>query len=252
MGDGRFANIVLTGPCNLRCPWCIGRTSTRRSPRSTLDSFPLPGLETFARILLHRQIRQISLTGIDTEPLLYRHQGALLRWLRSSVPGAEVSLHTNGTLILRCLETFHRYDRATISIPSFDPATCRAMTGSARIVDLEAIARVARIPIKVSTLLTSDNQREIPAIVARCRALGVRRIVLRKLQGGGSPAPPTRGWRQTGSFGGNPVFDAGGIEVTVWDFARTSLPCVNLLPDGRCTDDYQLSPASASGIAVEA
>jgi hypothetical protein len=136
---------------------------------------------------------------------------------------------------------FNRYDRATISLPSFDPPTCLAMTGSPRVLDLEAIVAVARIPLKISTLLTGHNEAEIPAIVEHCRRLGIRRLVLRKLHGGPSPPAPVAEWSLVGQFGGNPVYDAGGIEVTVWDFEGTHLRCLNLMPDGRLRADYLLA-----------
>jgi hypothetical protein len=101
---------------------------------------------------------------------------------------------------------------------------------------------VAQIPVKISTLLSSENIKEIPDLVDYCRELGVRRMVLRKLYGGKSPPPPTAGWSFARDFAGNAVYDAGGIEVTVWDFERTRLQCLNLFPDGSITDSYLLKP----------
>jgi hypothetical protein len=163
-----------------------------------------------------------------------------------------VSLHTNGMRLLDDPALFNRYDRATISLPSLDSATCLAMTGSRRVLDLERIVALARIPIKISTLLTHDNAAEIPAIVERCRQLGIRRLVLRKLQGASSPPAPVAGWLRVGQFGGNPVYDAGGIEVTVWDFEGTRLRCLNLMPDGSISADYLLARANASRRAAGA
>ena len=243
MNRQAFANILLSGPCNLRCPDCIGSQTGKNHAPSTLHLFPLPGLNTFMENLLERRINQISLTGIDTEPMLYPHQERLLEFLRSHLPEVQVSLHTNGTLILRRPEIFNLYDRATVSLPSRQPETCLKMTGSSRVLDLESILAVSRIPIKVSTLLTPHNIAEIPCLVRYCRSLGIRRMVLRKLYQGDSPAPSVQGWEKLGEFAGNPVYDAAGLEVCVWDFRRTSLNCLNLFPDGRVVDNYLLKPA---------
>lgn len=242
MFEPSFANILLTGPCNLRCPWCIGRQNTSR--QSTLGMFPLPGLEAFAAAAVRSKIRQISLTGIDTEPQLYAHQARLLDFLHKAIPGAQVSLHTNGTQILRDPALFNRYDRATVSVPSFDSATCYAMTGSPKVLDLPAIVAASCVPLKVSILLTRHNAAELPALLTRCKNLGVRRVVLRLLRGGGSPPPASARWRHVGVFGGNPVYDVDGVEVTVWDFARTRLRCLTLLPNGRLAANYLLAVAS--------
>lgn len=236
-----FANILLSGPCNLACPLCIGGQVGSDARLNNLQRWPLLGLERFASLLIERGVREISLTGIDTEPMLYRHLLRLVGWLRSAVPGSRVSLHTNGTLILRQPGVFNSFDRATVSVPSLDPLTCRALTGSAEVLDIERIAAVAAIPIKVSTLVTRDNIAGVPELMARCRSLGIRRMVLRRPWQDRSPPPLLPGQQPTRWFAGNPVFDMGGLEVTVWDFHKTRLPCVNLHADGAIDADYELA-----------
>ena len=240
MADHPFANILLTGPCNLRCPDCIGRRIGSGIHESTLLRFPLPGLARWTSLVRESGIRQVSLTGVDTEPMLYRHQRALLCHLRSEVSAVQVSLHTNGTRILREPDLFNLYDRATISIPSFRPATYRAMTGASLPLDLEAIVRAAKIPLKVSVLVTSVNQSELPEILERCRGAGVRRVTLRRRHPASGPWNPLPMLRPVGQFGGNPVLDLDGLEVTLWDFARTTLQCLNLFPDGSINEEYLL------------
>ena len=238
----RFANILFSGPCNLRCPDCIGR---RLVPRpDNLDRFPLAGLDRFCGLLRRLGVTQVTLTGTNTDPQLYRHEAALIAALRARVPGARLNLHTNGVLALRRIETFNRYDRACISLPSFEPDTCRRMTGSARVLPLARILAAARIPVKISTLVTEHNVAEVPSIVARCRALGIRRMALRRRHGDPRRYPLLAGHRPVRRFAGNPVFDVDGIEVTVWDFGATTLDCLNLLSDGTISGAYLLERAS--------
>jgi MoaA/NifB/PqqE/SkfB family radical SAM enzyme len=236
-----FGNILLAGPCNLACPLCIGSELQSGARLNTLGRWPLPGLQLFAAALLQRGIREVSLTGENTEPMLYRHTPALLAWLRATLPGVRVSLHTNGTLILQRPELLNSFDRATISVPSLAPRTCLAMTGSPRVLQLDRIVATASIPLKISTLVTRDNVAELPALLHRYSALGVRRVVLRKPWQNASqvavlPRAVASRW-----FGGNPVFEVEGMEVTVWDFHRTTLPCVNLHPDGTVDTNYELA-----------
>lgn len=239
--EAPFANVLLTGPCNLRCPDCIGGRIDRPRQSSTLDQFPLPGFDEFCSALRRRSIRQVSVTGIDTEPMLYRHTESLVAALRHGVPGIQLSLHTNGTRVLDRLSIFHLYDRASISVPSLEPDTCRRMTGSSRVLQLREILTMSRIPIKLSILLTRHNRDEIPTLLRHVRELGYKRVVLRRLYGERHPYDPLPGLHPSRRFGGNPVYDLDGLEVTVWSFDEATLDCINLLPDGSVRSGYKLS-----------
>ena len=239
-----FANILFSGQCNLRCPYCIGQSALLQEMPDNLQVFPLAGLEPFVTALQQHTVCQISLTGTNTDPQLYRYEARLIAYLRDRIPGVKLALHTNGQLARKNMATFNLYDRATISIPSFRPETYQALTGSARMPELRAILRTARIPIKISTILTGRNADEIPEIIERCRALSISRLVLRK------PYNDTRQWRlfphasPIRHFGGNPVYDIDGLEVTVWDFAASTTRCLNLFSNGTISDEYRIAGRS--------
>ncbi len=236
-----FANILFSGPCNLHCPYCIGHNQTLQAMPDNLHTFPLKGLDRFVEQLREHGITQISLTGTNTEPQLYAYESELRSILRERIPGVKISLHTNGLLVLRKIEVFNQYDRAAISFPSFQPDTYHKLTGHPQVLDLAAIVKASRIPIKVSTILTEQNIHEIPEIIARCRNLGISRIVLRKLYGETLDWPLFPHHKPTRCFGGNPVYELDGMEVTVWDFARSGVRCLNLFSDGSISAEYQLT-----------
>jgi len=237
----RFANILLAGPCNQRCPRCIGRQLGAPFP-ANLDRFPLANLDRFTAALRALRITQVSLTGTDTEPLLYRHPERLLAALRRAVPGVQVSLHTNGVLLLARRALVNTFDRVCVSLPSLRPATCRALTGRARVLDLAAIAAATTVPLKLSMLLAPENRDEVAAVIARCRAVGIRRLVLRQPYGAPAAPDPLAGRAPVRRFGGQPVHDLDGVEVTVWDFATAALDCLNLYSDGTLSRRYLLRP----------
>lgn len=251
-----FANLLFGGRCNLSCPACIGRRLPLEARRSTLDLFPPPGLDRFLARLREEGVRELSLSGTSTDPLLYRHQARLIERLRAELPGVRLSLHSNGVLALAELALLRRYDRATISIPSFDPDRYRLLTGRGRRPpELERLVAEAGIPIKLSVLCVEENLAELPAIADRCQALGLRRLVLRRQDGDRTP-----GWDAAilrvlgptslrGEHGGNPVHDRGGLEITLWDFSRSTLGCLNLLPSGRITAEYALTRAYQREVA---
>jgi len=235
-----FANILLSGPCNQRCPGCIGERLEGRFP-GNLNQYPPTALEAFASRLRAAGTRQVSLTGTNTDPLLYRHHERLVTYLRSNLPAVKLSLHTNGRLILPHLAEFHLYDRACVSFPSFDPETSRRMTGGMEPIDLERIFVESLIPVKISMLVTSRNRGEIGSFISRCHSVGARRLVLRRPFGepyGDSFFP---GRRPVRLFGGNPVYEIEGIEVTDWSFARADLRCLNLFSDGTISTEYLLT-----------
>lgn len=236
-----FANILLSGPCNLRCPYCIGRQVDPRFNRDTLDRFPPRNLDRFIALLRRHNVRQVVLTGTNTDPQLYRHEARLVAWLRERLPGAQLSLHTNGQLALRKMAVFNLYDRVSLSFPSFDPDTYERMTGVRRVPDLERILREARVPVKVSCVVNEHNVGALSDFLVRCRALGVRRVVLRQLYG------DTRAWdilpgrSPISAYRNNPVYEVDGLEVTYWRFEDTTSTSLNLFSDGTISAEYLLT-----------
>jgi MoaA/NifB/PqqE/SkfB family radical SAM enzyme len=234
-----FAQLLFGGPCNLRCPDCIGRRLRPEVP-DTLAAWPPPGLGRLLAAVRAGGLRELSLSGVNTDPLLYRPLGRLLRLLRRALPGVRVSLHTNGRLLLARREELGGLDRLSVSIPSLRPETCLRMTGSAEVPDLADVQRRLGLPLKVSVLLSPHNRQELPELLAHVRAAGVRRVALRQRLGAPDPYDPLPGLRPAGWFAGNPVYELGGLEVSVWNFARTTLSALSLLPDGRLEDGYLL------------
>lgn len=236
-----FANILLSGRCNQRCPRCIGRSLSARLQPDNLRRFPLPGLGRFIAAVQAAGIKQVTLTGSNTDPQLYRHEARLLARLRRRLPGVALSLHTNGLMAVRKPKVFNSYDRATVSVPSLEVETCRAMTGGGRPLDLERIISNSLIPLKVSVLVSEHNVAEIPRLLQRCRTLGLRRASLRLPYGETRDWGLLRGHAPARWFRGVPVFDLAGLEVTIWDFSRVTLRCLNLFGDGTISADYELS-----------
>ncbi len=240
-----FANILFAGPCNLRCPYCIGRQLNPALSPPNLAEFPPRNLAALLALIHRHGIREVTLTGTTTDPQLYRHEARLLALLRDQLPPqTRISLHTNGQLALAKMTIFNCYDRVTVSFPSFEPATYFKLMGSARVPNLAEIVRQAEVPVKISAVLTADNATEIDGFLARCAEIGVRRLVYRRLFG------DTRDWSaalwhlpRRADYRGNPVFDFHGLEVTYWQFEQTASTAINLFSDGTLSTDYLLITA---------
>jgi MoaA/NifB/PqqE/SkfB family radical SAM enzyme len=237
-----FANILFAGPCNLRCPYCIGRQLDPTLNRDNLSEFPLKNLARFVALIRRHRITEVVFTGTTTDPQLYRHEGRLLAHLREVLPpDVRFSLHTNGRLALQKMDEFNQYQRVTVSFPSFNQATYRKLMGADSPPDLAEIVRRARVPVKVSAVLTPANAGEFDAFLARCRDIGVKRLVYRQLYGQHRRWPMFDRLPQTGSYRDNPIYDFEGMEVTFWDFQRTESRSLNLFSSGVISPNYLLA-----------
>lgn len=251
-----FANILFSGPCNARCPFCIGELIDPALNLDNLDTFPPRNLDRFLDIVRVCGIRQLVITGTNTDPQLYQHEARLLARLREVLPAdLRISLHTNGRLALRKMSIFNSYDRVSLSLPSFNPHTYRQVMGVSGVPDLAEILKRTRIPVKVSWVLTRHNQAELGCFLEACRGLGVRRVVLRKLLGDLRPwselirmetLPLVHG----SEYRNNPVYYYNAMEVTLWDFYQSESRSINLFSSGLISPAYLLSEARAAESTV--
>jgi MoaA/NifB/PqqE/SkfB family radical SAM enzyme len=244
-----FANILFSGPCNARCPFCIGRQIDPALNVPNLDQFPPRNLDRLLTLVRSYGIHQVVVTGTDTDPQLYRHELALLALLRSQLPSrTQISLHTNGLLALAKIDVLNRYDRVSLSIPSLDPQIYRRMMGVTTMPDLDAILEHIQVPVKISCPVGSDNGPTTARFLASCRDAGVARVVLRKLMGERRPWSALIPWTELGlehrgSYRHNPVYVYEGMEVTLWDFQASRCRSLNLFASGDISDAYLLTSA---------
>jgi len=239
-----FANILFAGPCNARCPFCIGRQIDPRLSVNNLREFPPRNLDRFVELILHHAIRQVVFTGTTTDPQLYRYEARLMDYLRRQLPDhTQYSLHTNGRLALKKIDALNQYDRVCVSFPSFNPLTYFKMMGVRGVPDLARIIDRAQIPVKVSMVINADNRHELPDFLARCRAIGLRRLVVRQLYGDSDALPLVTGLTSRGAFGRNPMYDYRGVEVPYWNFDHCDCRSLNLFSDGSISEEYLLVKA---------
>lgn len=244
-----FANILFSGPCSAHCYFCIGQQVSPERNQPNLDLFPPAGLDQLIARVWQEQIRQVVFTGTNTDPQLYRHEERLLGLLRRELPSTvRFSLHTNGRQALRKMDVFNQYDRATLSLPSFQPEVYYQMMGVRNPPNLAEIMPRVRIPLKVSCLVDEHNGPGLFDFLQTCQQMGVRRVVLRKLFGDFSTGAA---WldailpaMQPGeAYRGNPVYLFAGMEVTFWDFAASQSRSINLFANGALSEHYLLTEA---------
>lgn len=243
MQDYDFANILFAGPCNRSCPFCIGKDLPDSANAYNLDIFPPRNWEQFVEQIKKYSIKELVFTGTTTDPHLYRYEAELLALAREALSSIQISIHTNAVLSLKKFSTFNSYDRTCISLPTLNPVVYQKMMGNPRVPNLEEILRKATIPVKISCIINEHNIGELNVYLDQLSALGVKRVVLRRLHG------DTRNWNiltnyvATTSYRNNPVYTVAGMEVTWWNFNETTSRSINLFADGTIGSDYLLTNA---------
>ena len=160
LGRGlRALRISVTDRCNFRCRYCMPRErygpAVRFLPRKDLLSFE--EIARLARIFAGMGVQKVRLTG--GEPLL-RQELPKLVGLLSGIPGLEVALITNGSLLAQQAFSLATAGlrRVTVSLDSLDDTVFRAMNDVgfpvARVLEgIEGAAAAGLRPVKVNAVV---------------------------------------------------------------------------------------------------
>ena len=171
--------ISVTDRCNFRCVYCMPKTVFGREypflPRAELLSFE--EIARIARLFAARGVRKIRLTG--GEPLL-RHGVEHLIALLAAIPGLEVTLTTNGSLLEKKAAALAAAGlrRVTVSLDALDDATFKRMNDAdypvAKVLaGIEAAVQAGMRPVKVNCVVKrGSNDDQIVALARRFRHSG--------------------------------------------------------------------------------
>ncbi len=162
----RDLRISVTDRCNFRCTYCMPKTVFGRDyeflRREQLLSFE--EITRLARVFARLGVEKIRLTG--GEPLLRRDLETLVGML-AAIPGLEVALTTNASLLARKAEALAAAGlrRVTVSLDSLDNDVFAAMNDVdfpvSRVLEgIEAAAAAGLSPVKVNMVVkrgTNDD-----------------------------------------------------------------------------------------------
>jgi MoaA/NifB/PqqE/SkfB family radical SAM enzyme len=236
-----YANLLFTGKCNSHCYDCIGRNPSLQGLPENTHIFPPKNIDGLIALVNEHNIPDLAFTGTNVDPQLCEYESDIIRYIRERLVGrTNLSLHTNGLLALKKMPVFNSYDKASISFPSFDPKTYRAITNVSP-PDLNAILQAARIPVKLSVLVTPYNMHEMDEYIRSAADFGIKRVVVRKLKGREAEfpvevLPPFEGRVPKKRIFGWPVYTIGEVEVTICDFNSSNAKGVFLFSDGKIRD----------------
>jgi cyclic pyranopterin phosphate synthase len=170
--------ISITDRCNFRCVYCMPKEVYGRDyaflDRRDLLSFE--ELERVVAVFAGLGVRTVRITG--GEPLVRRDVEQLVERL-VAIPGLELALTTNGTLLAAKADALARagLSRVTVSLDSLDDATFGALNdvGAPVASVLEGIdaAAAAGLPVKINAVVKRGvNDDAIVPLAAHFRGSG--------------------------------------------------------------------------------
>jgi cyclic pyranopterin phosphate synthase len=175
----RDLRISVTDRCNFRCVYCMPRETFDHDfkflPHDEILHFE--EIARLARLFARLGVQKIRLTG--GEPLVRRDLHRLVGML-AAIPGLDLTLTTNGSLLAKHAEALARAGlrRVTVSLDSLDDATFRAMNDAdypvARVLEgIEAAAAAGMSPIKINMVVKrGTNDGHVLDMAERWRGTG--------------------------------------------------------------------------------
>jgi molybdenum cofactor biosynthesis enzyme MoaA len=164
--------ISLTEKCNYACSFCYneGSPGTTRSFRLEDAEFMLKAAQPF--------VRTIKLTG--GEPLAHRQFHGFARLCSQQAP---TSVTTNGSLLLRRIESLRLLSSVTVSIQSAEPNAYGTMMGATRplasvFADIRTAILETGVPFLINCVVTRENVGSVPALCRAAAELGVKQVNL--------------------------------------------------------------------------
>ncbi|HEX2697097.1 MAG TPA: GTP 3',8-cyclase MoaA [Anaerolineales bacterium] len=155
----RDLRISVTDRCNFRCVYCMPKevfgSDYQFLPRAEILTFE--EIARLSRIFVSHGVQKIRLTG--GEPLVRRDLHLLIEML-ADIPGLDLTLTTNGSLLARQASALKAagLKRVTVSLDSLDDKIFKAMNDVdfpvERVLDaMDMAAEVGLGPIKVNMVV---------------------------------------------------------------------------------------------------
>jgi MoaA/NifB/PqqE/SkfB family radical SAM enzyme len=212
-------------------------------PLNNLNEWPLANIDRFVAKCNEKGIREVNITGSNTDPLLYQHTEKLISYLRSNIPGVRIGLRTNGVEAIRYADVVDLYDKFSVSITSLNPELYRQTMGQGLPPNVGRL--VGRFPdkaIKANVVLCPEtvNSRDIFQTIVRLADAGIERINIREPYGQARVGNPMV-HAPDGERLGMPFYKVCGAEVTYWDVHYVEVESVNLYANGEVSVTYPVS-----------
>ncbi|MGA0025641.1 MAG: GTP 3',8-cyclase MoaA [Burkholderiales bacterium] len=211
----RDLRISITDRCNFRCVYCMPKEKFGKDhqflERSALLSFE--EIARLARIFTRHGIEKIRLTG--GEPLVRKNVEQLVKLL-AAIPGLDLTLTTNGSLLARKARALRAagLKRLTVSLDSLDDAVFMAMNDVdfpvAKVIEgIDAAAAAGFSPVKVNMVVKRGLNDH--SILPMARFFRERGHILRFIEY--MDVGATNGWRMDDVVSAREIVDRISSEM---------------------------------------
>jgi len=156
-----YLRVSVTDRCNLRCVYCMPEEGVPFIPHSQVLS--LEEIRDVVRTAADLGFDKIRLTG--GEPLVRKGIVDLVGMISEIEGIRDLAMTTNGILLTRYARDLKKagLHRVNISLDSLDPEKYSRITRRGRLRDalegIEAAREAGLFPIKINTVILSDNDR---------------------------------------------------------------------------------------------
>ncbi|MGC3959586.1 MAG: radical SAM protein [Verrucomicrobiota bacterium] len=206
---------------------------------NSLKAWPLDGLSEFMLRCKMRGVREVNLTGTNTDPSLFQRQRELLSILHDQE--FRVGIRTNGAV-----RDIPYYDYASLSVTSLDPDLYRKTMGQGSPPNIEWWLERYGLGLKINIVLCPETvPDDLYATITRLARMGIGRINLREPYGQPHIGDPFSDMKADGSVKGMPVYVIDGCGVCYWDVHYCEVESVNLYASGRVSETYPITKGHA-------
>lgn len=212
---------------------------------NNLNTYPLKNIDLFIAQCLERGVAEVNVTGTNTDSLLYKHTSALTSYLRSKLPGVVLGARTNGAAHL---ENLSFYDKASVTVCSFDPVIYIKMMGKGSPAHLRVIKwDNPYLDLKVNVVLGPENIGEdLMNTLSILHKMGIKRVNVREPYGQPNVGDPLTNKLPLleKTFGMSTYLmkdEFHSMKVTYWDVHYVEVESVNLYANGNVSMDYPIT-----------
>ena len=193
----RDLRISVTDRCNFRCVYCMPKEVFGSDYQflDRKDVLTFEEIARLARIFVNRGVQKIRLTG--GEPLVRKDLPLLVRML-ADIPGLDLTLTTNGSLLERQAQALKDagLKRVSVSLDSLDDQVFKVMNDVDFPVEkvirgMDAAARVGLTPVKVNMVVKRGLNED--SILPMARFFREKGYILRFIEF--MDVGSTNGWR---------------------------------------------------------
>ncbi len=254
-----FANINLLGKCNAHCYFCLGfdlEKEYERYNNLTEHFTEWKNWEGFLSECRNKSIKQIYLTGQNTDSLTYKYLDSLIDFLHKE--GFYMGLRTNGILAKQKIDIINKCQSCTedaigYSIHTLNPETQNQIMKVKIIPDWDFLLKNTIPPMRVAIVLNRYNVNEFDDLIKylsayeKIRYIQVRRICtdnryelleedMRIFEE--KEAEISKRFETIGSFETAKTYLIHGKKVNFWRTVKTTVNSINYFSNGTLTDNY--------------